>query len=251
MMMMGLLSHDLTLLNFDDTYLLQQKLADCADEWIDLADIPEANLFCAKSAMAEISHRLSGRTGRGLTFIGNGNYHYVSYLLLSEINRPFSLVLFDNHTDAKPTRQRAGLLSCGSWVAEAAAGFSHLQQVVIVGANADGSLYPPDLKGKIVLLPGAGDLQALLSAIPNGDVYISVDKDVLDRSFAVTNWDHGNMHLRELLAALQALVRQRNVLGIDVCGELPVTPADVWHHTDELRLNERANLAILESVLYA
>ncbi|MGA9173847.1 MAG: arginase family protein, partial [Thermoactinomyces sp.] len=80
---------------------------------------------------------------------------------------------------------------------------------------------------------------------------ISIDKDVLDRTFAVTNWDQGNMHLRELVIALQTLVQQKNVLGIDICGELPVTPADVWLHAEQLHLNEQANLAILQSVLCA
>jgi hypothetical protein len=250
-MIMGLLHHDVTLLNFDDVYPRQPKLSGCADEWIELADITEANLFCARRALTEISRRLSGRTGRGITFIGNGNYHYVTYLLLSEIDRPFSLVLFDNHTDAKRTDGMSGLLSCGSWVAEAAARFAHLKQVVIVGACAERNLCSPDLQGKSVLLPNTGEPQKLLSVIPTEDVYISIDKDVLDRAFAATNWDHGNMQLQELLAALQTLVRQKNVLGIDVCGELPVTPSDVWRCADQLRLNEQANLAILQSVMCA
>jgi arginase family enzyme len=250
-MIMGLLHHDVTLLNFDNAYPWQHKLSDAADEWIDLADIAEANLFCAERALTEIGRRLSARTGRGITFIGNGNYHYVTYLLLSEINRPFSLVLFDNHTDAKLSDGMSGLLSCGSWVAEAAARLPHLQHVLIVGVSAERNLCLPDAQGKIVLRPNAGEPQELLSAIPTENVYISIDKDVLNRAFAVTNWDHGNMHLRELLAALQALVRTKNVLGIDVCGELPVPPADVWRHADQLRLNEQANLAILQSVMCA
>lgn len=251
MMIMGLLHHDVTLLNFDDAYPWQRELSGFADEWIELADITEANLFCANRALTEIGHRLSGRTGRGITFIGNGNYHYVTYLLLSEINRPFTLVLFDNHTDAKLPAGKAGLLSCGSWVAEAAARLPYLQQALIVGVCAERNSGPPDSQGKIVLWPNTAEPQKLLSVIRTEDVYISIDKDVLDRTFAVTNWDHGNMHLRELLVALQALVRQKKVLGIDVCGELPVPPADVWRFADQLRLNEQANLAILQSVLCA
>jgi len=250
-MIMGLLHHDVTLLNFGDAYPWQRELSDFADEWIELTDITEAHLFCSHEALTEIGYRLSGRTSRGITYIGSGNYHYVTYLLLSEINRPFSLVLFDNHTDAKLTDGMSGLLSCGSWVAEAAARFPHLRQVLIVGVCAEQNLSSSESLGKTVLWPSVGEPQKLLSVIPTEDVYISIDKDVLDRSFAVTNWDHGNMHLRELLAAMQTLVRQKNVLGIDVCGELPVPPAEVWRYTDQLRLNEQANLAILQSVLCA
>jgi len=57
------------------------------------------------------------------------------------------------------------------------------------------------------------------------------------------------MHLTELLKVLQALVRSKQVLGVDICGELPVSPAEAWIHSDRLRLNERANLSILRSLL--
>ncbi|MBO8164256.1 MAG: arginase family protein [Brevibacillus sp.] len=248
---MGLLHHDVTLLNFDDVYPRQPELSDCADEWVELADITEANMFCAHKALTEISRRLSTRTGRGITFIGNGNYHYVTYLLLGEITRPFTLVLFDNHTDAKPANDMSGLLSCGSWVAEAAASLPHLQQVVIVGVSAEPHVFPPHLQKKIILLPATSERQTVLSSIPTKDVYISIDKDVLHPAFAVTNWDHGNMQLRELIAALQMLVQRKNVLGIDICGELPVTPAEVWCHAGQLRRNEQTNLAILKTVLHA
>ncbi len=245
---MGLLHHDVTLLNFDDTYRLQPKLSGFADEWVDLSDIAEANLFCAHRALREIGKRLSSRSHRGITFIGNGNYHYVTYLLLGEINRPFSLVLFDNHTDAKSSEGAFELLSCGSWVARAAERFPHLKRALIVGASAERN-HPHSQK--IVIWPNTVDPQKLISAIPTEDVYISIDKDVLDRSFAATNWDHGNMHLQVLITALKTIILRKNVLGIDVCGELPLAPADIWRHAGKLRLNERANLAILQTVLCA
>jgi arginase family enzyme len=249
MMVMGLLHHDVTVLNFDQMYTDQPRLFHCADEWVELADIAATNLFCAREALEEIRRRLSARTARGITYIGSGNYHYVSYELLREINCPFSLVLFDNHTDAKRSDNLSGLLTCGSWVAEAAANLPHLQQVVMVGVHADCLPEYPEIRSKMVLLPDLEHPWQLLSAISADDVYISVDKDVLDRSDAVTNWDQGTMRLKQLIVALHALVHSKNVIGIDVCGELRVPPVDAWRYADQIRLNERANLAILESVL--
>ena len=46
-----------------------------------------------------IKRALNRRKNKGITFIGSGNYHYVSHLLLEEINKPFTLILFDHHTD--------------------------------------------------------------------------------------------------------------------------------------------------------
>ena len=57
-MIMGLLHRDVTLLNFDNVYPQQRQLARLADEWIQLTDIREANLFCTDRSRSEISRRL-------------------------------------------------------------------------------------------------------------------------------------------------------------------------------------------------
>jgi len=246
---MGLLHHDVTVLNFDHLYELQPRLSGRADEWIELSNIPSTNLFCTREALAEIRRRLSARKASGITYIGSGNYHYVSYAFLSEIERPFSLVLFDNHTDAKRSDQLPGLLTCGSWVAEAIARLPLLQQVVWVGVQADPLPEDSDLRSKMLLLPDLENPARLLSRIAADDIYISIDKDVLDEADAVTDWDQGKMRLKRLIWALHALVGGKNVLGLDVCGELKVAPADEWKYAEQIRLNEKANLAILESVL--
>ncbi|WP_274364747.1 arginase family protein [Paenibacillus thermotolerans] len=246
---MGLLHHEVTILNFDQMFTQQIRLSERADEWIELADIGSTNMFCTHEALAEIHRRLSARTAPGITFIGSGNYHYISYELLRSIDRPFSLVLFDNHTDAKPSDTLPGFLTCGSWVAEAAAALPLLQQVVMVGVRSGGIIDNPAVRSKTVLLPELDHPQQLLSAITVDDVYISVDKDVLDRADAVTDWDHGTMRLKQLIMSLHSLVVNKNVVGIDVCGELRVPPGEAWRYADQVRLNEQANLAILESVL--
>lgn len=233
-------------MNFDNTYKEQHKLSRFAHEWIELQDIPETNLFCSRQALRKIRERIPEKTGCGITFIGNGNHHYVTYLFLQKIQHPFTLVLFDNHTDSQPLKG-SKLLSCGSWVAEALGNLPFLQRVLLVGTCSKSKVFPSRLKDKIVLWLNHQWSQ-LVSAIPTDDVYISIDKDVLDRSDAMTNWDHGNMRLVELLAALDQLIRHKNVLGMDICGEFPVSPAEVWCHRTELERNEAANLSILQFV---
>lgn len=246
---MGLLHHDVTVLNFDQMYTQQRHLFERADDVVDLSDIASTNLFCTREALAEIHRRLSAHSPSGITYIGSGNYHYVSYELLRKIDHPFSLVLFDNHSDAKPSSNLPGLLTCGSWVAEAAASLPHMRQVVMVGVHSDGRIEHPDLRSKIVWLPDLEHPRQLLSALAVDSVYISIDKDVLDRADAVTNWDQGTMRLQQLIMALHSLVVNKTVIGIDVCGELRVPPAEAWRYAESIRLNEQANLAILESVL--
>ena len=52
-------------------------------------------------------------------------------------------------------------------------------------------------------------------------VYISIDKDVLDEKYAVTNWDQGKMSMGMLEQILKTLVTEYDVIGVDICGMYP------------------------------
>ena len=49
--------------------------------------------------------------------------------------------------------------------------------------------------------------------------YISIDKDVLDERYCETNWNQGEMPLSLLEHLLTLFLAQKNILGIDICGE--------------------------------
>jgi len=247
-MVMRLGDHEVTLLNFDGPYLMQPRLRSHADRWVDLADIPGTNLLCAEDALAEIRRRLPAGCGRGITFIGSGNYHYVTFLLLEKINRPFALLLFDHHSDMQGGRGGFGLLSCGNWVARAMERLPMLQEVHIVGADDEEAGDKPPIGDSIRFWPADTGPEELASALEGRDVYISIDKDVLNRESAVTNWDQGNMPLRRLRGLLRAVTRRARVLGVDVCGECPAKSTDLWRLAFAHRRNEKANLAILDAL---
>ncbi|WP_445613528.1 arginase family protein [Geobacillus sp. YF-1] len=244
---MGFQGNGVALLHLDGTYRPQTRLLRFPHEWVDLADVPETNLYCSQTALAEIERRLRRRRTRGAVLIGSGNYHYVTYLLLQEIQEPFTLVLFDHHTDADP--DDGFLMSCGSWVARAL-DHPQLRKVVIAGPT-----FSPNhlqLSPNITVLSFADDDEwprALLEVVPTRSVYISIDKDALSREDAVTNWDHGTMPLSMLLACLRWLLLQKNVLGVDVCGEYPRSAVDAFDPLcrEAQRKNEQANMAILET----
>ena len=50
-------------------------------------------------------------------------------------------------------------------------------------------------------------------------LYISIDKDALSTSFAVTNWDQGSLSTTSLKSTITSLAAGRKILGIDICGE--------------------------------
>jgi len=247
-MAMGLGNHEVTMLNFDGPYLMQPRLRSHAHRWVELGDIPGTNLLCAEEALMEIRRRLPAGRGRGITFIGSGNYHYVTLLLLEKIDRPFALVLFDRHSDMQGGHGGLGLLSCGNWVALAMDRLPMLREVHIVGADHEEAAEMPGTGNGIRFWQADTRPEDLASALEGRDVYISIDKDVLNRESAVTNWDQGEMPLGRLRELLRAVTRRARVIGVDVCGECPAKSADLWRWTLAHHRNETANLAILDAL---
>lgn len=162
-----------------------------------------------------------------LTFIGSGNYHYVSLFLTERIQEDFTLVLFDNHSDAKVPMFEE-LLSCGGWVRNAILKEPHLKQIILVGINEHSiSTIDKDLRDDIMTFPYGiicekDDWHISLSKAIKHPVYISVDKDVFSKKFAVTNWDQGQMTMNDFLKAFEAIANASKIIGMDVCGEYSV-----------------------------
>lgn len=301
-----------TVLDFDHSYQWQAFLRDPSVEWIDLTDLTGTKRFCAAETLAVIRERLSKRTRRGVTLIGSGSYHYITYLLLAEIDRPFSLVLFDHHADMMEPPDES-VVSCGSWVWKALRELPLLKQVFIIGVDPKGSrgaaglqaaggaarapandrqplntpasevpsrtsgltapfrgtatpLAPaltarlpnldPHLRRKVFIFEPVNEenaktiLPAIISCLSTYDVYISVDKDVLDPTEAITDWDQGTMKLAVLTRLIRAIADHRRVCGADICGEYPISPVDAYspRHRLALRKNAQANRILLDTI---
>lgn len=207
-----------------------------------------------------------------LCFMGSGDFHHVTALLLSatleKCNGPITVIHFDNHPDWVHYR---GGMHCGSWV-NSAAGQDKVAKVITIGVCSH-DLQRPDKKGanldllsggRLELFPydhapskvsgdyGAGGsfrqigshlhwqtiartgeeafTEKLLSRIPTGDVYITVDKDVLSREDCETNWDQGVMRLPYLLLLLRAIGKKHRIIGADVTGDYsrPRYGGNIW-----------------------
>ena len=246
-----------TVLNFDQTYVFQTHLQRPTFEWIDLSDIQSTNRYCEMDSLAKINQRVQKRKNRGITFLGSGNYHYVSLLFLSEIQEPFTLILFDHHTDMMDTPSET-VISCGSWVLHAIEKLPMLQKVIIVGASQEfEKQIPPHMRDKVTLLlnPYARNPESqsrmIASHVPTKTVYISIDKDVLDQTEVVTDWDQGKMKMHELVRMLRWILSRYKVSGVDICGEYPLSPLEIFSTAGRqtIRKNERANRIILDTII--
>jgi len=240
-----------SVLHFDRTFECEPHFLLPEYERIDLADIPGTNGYCRFDTLGLIRQRLAGRTQRGVTLIGRGSYHYATFLLLSEIREPFTLVLFDHHADMMESPDK-DVISCGSWALEAVRRLPALRKVLLIGAAMDSVRHiPAECRGRVTALPeermaAPVNVQRLIRLIPTDTVYVSIDKDVLSPLDAATDWDQGSMRLTTLLGMLSAIAAAKRLAGADICGEYPPSPSALWRPETRrmMQRNERANRLI-------
>jgi len=186
---------------------------------LDFTALEGTNCYCSPASAELIRQTVSHLPLEGFHQIGTGDYHYLTLFWLERIREPFCLVLFDHHPDDQPDAFGAGLLSCGSWVAEARR--------------------LPQLRHDVWIRDAAG--LAALDALPDLPVYVSVDLDVLSPAFARTNWDQGEMTLPELVSGLRHLRSARRIIGVDLCGGLTEQKGA---SPEDLALNARTGEAL-------
>lgn len=249
--MMGLLRKGISIVHFDETYFSQRRLLSESHEDIDFQHLMHVNLYCEEDSLRTVKRHLKKRSKKGITFIGSGNYHYVTYVLLKEITEPFTLVLFDNHPDLAMEPKNADMLSCGSWVSFALKELPLMQQVIIIGPAASRARHRKD--PRVDIFPFDGNhkysIKSILSTIQTQNIYISIDKDVINPAEVITNWDQGIMDLNTLTVFLESMLHTKRVEGIDICGEAHISPINTIlpDYQAIIHKNEEANLRILQT----
>lgn len=187
----------------------------------------------------------------GPIFLGSGDYHHVSQLLIKQRhkrleNEKLTVIVIDNHPDNM--RYPFGI-HCGSWISHAAA-LPFVDHIHVVGiTSGDISIkhavenrLKPLISKKLTYWStgvnvGWAALLGLKSAFQTFDniddmmsafissiykvghpIYLSIDKDALSPRFIHTNWDQGEMetrHLTDLIANLG-----KKLTGCDITGEV-------------------------------
>jgi arginase family enzyme len=84
-----------------------------------------------------------------VTFIGSGDFHHVTALLLGQFRDPLSVIVFDHHPDWDILPPRLG---CGSWVT-ASLGRDNIRKFVLMGVSSE------DIGGDSI---HSGNLRALM-----------------------------------------------------------------------------------------
>ena len=287
----------LHLLHFDDAFALQPEFVEHCDRngALHFNAIPEGSAIRLWGKPAKLEHMESrldeifiNLDEPKLFFMGSGDFHHVTALLLEKClagrTDPITVIHFDNHPDW--VHCSVGM-HCGSWVKRAS---THplIARILTIGVTSndltnpewkgaglsllqDGmlELYPYDHKPSRVrnaygegasyqqtnghihwkTIAGLGEeafLELFLTRIPTRDVYMTIDKDVLCREDAETNWDQGTMSLAFLLKMIRAVGTNHHIIGADVTGDYspPNYTGNFW-----TRLMKRAEILLDQPTL--
>jgi len=240
---MGCLKNAL-ILNFDDSV----RLPDNVDR-LDLRSYEEKIRYYARfSDMASLESVIKGEVEKHrVFFLGNGDFHHISYLLLKQIpQEKLQVIVFDNHPD---NMFLPWGIHCGSWVYHASK-LPNVSNIAVFGV-ASKDIRGLDLiqnrfsvirsgKVKYYCLTPVNKLARLLSGfkiedvgvstksiieilrehvkINGGPVYLSVDKDVLLSDVVRTTWDQGRMSEKELLKCVEEIAP--TVIAADIVGDI-------------------------------
>lgn len=245
--MKSFLSEKAVVMNFSNMYEKQTFKDKEGFIYEDVSDITGTDCYCDDKAAAGIKARIEQFSYRGIHYIDSGNYHYMSKLWLDKADKEFVLVVFDNHPDMQHPAF-GNILSCGGWIKEVLENNRFLQKVVVIGVNGEltDELYNTDEDVRREVDSGRAhfitrqqiaketdcsadgcedtyvniyerDVKNFVGE--NKSVYISIDKDVLDESVVKTNWDQGDMRLNEMYSYIKYIMKENELLGVDVCGE--------------------------------
>jgi len=212
-------------MNFSKAYEQESFFEKKEVNWIDCTDIEETNCYCSIGAEKKLNDRVQHISEEGLHFIDSGNYHYVSGIWMNRLHTPFDLVLIDHHPDMQ-LPCFGNILSCGGWVKQFMDTNPFVSNVILI--DIDKELFDNDrkenrfLKEENLYYFSKEDIlqnKRIHWGEKKNPIYISLDKDVLNKTSARTDWSQGAMDFKELKLILEILFRDFEVIGMDICGE--------------------------------
>src|SRR5689334_1873863 len=109
-----MLSGTVRILNFDDSLIVQKTLLKkISPNVVDLKRFGlESRVWLNQKVAKEIYSGLDPELRNCLTFLGSGDYHHLSSLLIQQFEEPLTVIVFDHHPDWDIVPPR---LACASW----------------------------------------------------------------------------------------------------------------------------------------
>ena len=154
--------------------------------------------------------RLGLKRSTRLVLNEDGNAHHLTYGICANLKDDFGYIHFDRHSDYGTTDVRT--VCMGGFVARLLEDTRAVDSLFIGCDQPLGhKTIPSDDYSKLV------DLIPTLNELP-AQVYVSVDLDVLKPEEFSSGYTTGTMTRAQLTRALEQIIANKEVLGIDICG---------------------------------
>jgi hypothetical protein len=183
---------------------------------------------------------------------GSGDFHHLAARLLRRIDKPVTLISFDNHPDfdIRPPRW-----ACGGWVNRALE-LPNVQHVAVWGCGNFELNFPSILfanrgalkSRRIELHPWAerfsekvqkrvtcmtrdtwrDPFEQFAKRLAGASLYVTIDLDCLRAEEASTNWENGLFTADDIAWALQTLRTHCPIVAGDLCGAYSPPKLERW-----------------------
>lgn len=220
---------------------------------VDCQDMKGVDCYCDEEGRKELHRRLSPYPSKAVHFLDSGDYHYLTEYWVSRLQEPFSLIVFDHHPDMQQP-QWEGVVSCGGWVTDVLKNNPLVRNIIIVGVSDELiSQIPEELRSRVYFYSQSeiDHHQAWPSKVGkliHEPVYISIDKDVLRKEDAITNWSNGDMTLLQLQAVLRIIYAHERVIGVDITGECSST-LDYFTEVKDASIDSKTNEELIRMIV--
>lgn len=244
---------DIIVVDFSGVYDFESFASGREIMHVDCRGLNGVDCYCDADGRNALRKTLAPYPAKALHFIDSGDYHYLTEYWVSRLQEPFSLIVLDHHPDMQRP-QWEGMVSCGGWVTDVLENNHYVKNIIIVGAS-DKLIHevPTHLREKVIFYSQAeiDHHQAWPSKagkLIHEPVYISIDKDVLRKQDAVTDWTNGDMTLLQLQAVLRIIYAHEEVIGVDITGECSAT-LDYLSEVTSASVNNKANEELMQMIL--
>ncbi len=244
---------EVIIMNFSGVYTLEKFAHDQRFKVLDCTHLQGTDRYCDPEAETRIRQLLAPLPYTGIHFIDSGDFHYITKFWTDKISVPFNLLVFDHHTDMQEPAF-GPILSCGDWIKEALDTNPVLQKVILAGPPTwMGETLPVEYENRVEFHPEAELVHGqgwrdYLGTHGNMPLYISIDKDILQKKACPTNWDQGQVSLNLLDGILKAVIGTEHVIGVDICGECSPS-LDFLEEREEAAENDQVNCNLLDTLI--
>lgn len=202
---------------------------------------PELRYHGTRAGIAAFYRDIETHVARFVLY-GSGDFHYLAGVLLRRVQKPVTVISFDNHPDWDI---RPPYWACGGWVNRALE-MPNVRRVVVWGCGNFELAFPSRLfANRAALRSGRLEVHAWAERqkpavqrrfncmtrqnwrvrfeefshqLAGHQIYVTVDLDCLRAEEAVTNWENGLFTADDVAWAIRLLREHSEVIAGDLCG---------------------------------